>query len=174
MKNILYSTCLVMMLVMSSSCNKWLDLQPRDGITRQEFWKTKEDVLAAVSGCYTSLLAPPPGIGDKSLLEYMFMYGELRADMIAGGPSITTEETDIINVNITQDNTTARWAAFYRTINYCNTVLDFAPGVKATDPHFYRCSIERLCGRSAYAKKSHVFLPVAYLQRCTSKINRHG
>jgi len=136
MKNFLYSTCLLMMLVMSSSCNKWLDLEPRDGITRQEFWKTKEDVLAAVSGCYTSLLAPPPGVGDKSLLEYMFMYGELRADMIAGGPSITTEETDIINVNITQDNNTARWAAFYRTINYCNTVLDFAPGVKATDPTF--------------------------------------
>lgn len=136
MKNILYSTVLFLILVMSSSCNKWLDLQPRDGITRQEFWKTKEDVLAAVSGCYASLLAPPPGVGDKSLLEYMFIYGELRADMISAGPSITTEETDIINVNITQDNNIARWAAFYRTINYCNTVLDFAPGVKSTDPTF--------------------------------------
>ncbi|SER60643.1 RagB/SusD family nutrient uptake outer membrane protein [Pedobacter rhizosphaerae] len=141
MKKTLYSTCLLILLMMGSSCNKWLDLEPRDGITRQEFWKTKEDVLAAVSGCYASLLAPPPSIGDRSLLEYMFMFGELRADMISGGPTITTQEVDIVNVNITADNTIANWAAFYRTINYCNTVLDYAPGVKSVDPTFTEATL---------------------------------
>ncbi|WP_316798139.1 RagB/SusD family nutrient uptake outer membrane protein [Pedobacter frigidisoli] len=134
MKKILYTTCLLFILSLSSSCNKWLDLEPRDGITRQEFWKTKEDILAAVSGCYTSLLAAPPTAGDRSLLEYMFMFGELRADMISAGPSITPAEVDIMNVNITSDNGIASWASFYRTINYCNTVLDNAPNVKSTDP----------------------------------------
>ncbi|WP_025142461.1 RagB/SusD family nutrient uptake outer membrane protein [Pedobacter jeongneungensis] len=134
MKKILYSTGIIVMLIMSSSCKKWLDLQPRDGITRQGFWKTKEDIQAAVAGCYASLLAPPPSINDKALTEYIFIYGEIRADMIDAGPSGTIEEKDIFDNNIVQSNTLTSWAAFYRTINFCNTVLDFAPAVKGTDP----------------------------------------
>ncbi|WP_443938983.1 RagB/SusD family nutrient uptake outer membrane protein [Pedobacter sp. MW01-1-1] len=136
MKKIIYSSCVLFMLIISSSCNKYLDLEPRDGITKQEYWRTKEDVLAAVAGCYASVLAPPPGVTDKSLLEYMFMYGELRADMIVAGPGFTNDENDIVNVNITESNPLTKWASFYRTINYCNTVLDFAPDAKAIDPTF--------------------------------------
>ena len=134
MKKIIYSTGIIMMLIMSSSCKKWLDLQPRDGITRQGFWKTKEDIQAAVAGCYASLLAPPPGVTDKALTEYIFIYGEIRADMIDAGPNGFTEEKDIFDNNIVQSNSLTSWAAFYRTINFCNTVLDFAPAVKESDP----------------------------------------
>jgi len=134
MKKIIYSVVLGMVLIMSSSCKKWLDTQPRDGITRQGFWKTKEDIQAAVAGCYASLLAPPPGVGDRSLTEYMFIFGEIRADMIDPGPSAINDELDIFDVNITQSNVLSRWSAFYRTINFCNTVLDNAPAVKAIDP----------------------------------------
>jgi len=134
MKNIILSTGLALILILGTSCNKWLDLQPRDGITKQEFWKTKEDVAAAVAGCYNSLLTSPPGVNDRSLLEYMFVHGELRADMISPGIGMTVEELNILNVNITEDNNFARWAAYYRTINYCNTVIDSAPAVKGTDP----------------------------------------
>ena len=141
MKKIIYSISVFAILVFGTSCKKWLDLEPRDGITKQEFWNTKEDVLAAVSGCYASLLASPPTVPDKSLLEYMFVFGEVRADMISPGPSMTNEELNIINVNITPDNTLTRWAAFYRTINYCNTVIQEAPAVKATDPTFTDASL---------------------------------
>ena len=136
MKNIILSTGLALILILGTSCNKWLDLQPRDGITKQEFWKTKEDVAAAVAGCYNSLLASPPGVNDRSLLEYMFVHGELRGDMISPGIGMTVDELNILNVNITEDNNFARWAAYYRTINYCNTVIDSAPAVKGTDPTF--------------------------------------
>ena len=105
MKNIFYIPALFVLLLMSTSCSKWLDLQPRDGITKQEFWKTKEDIAAAVAGCYASVLAPPPESTEKSALEYMFIFGELRGDMVSAGPSMTTEEIDIANVNITADNT---------------------------------------------------------------------
>jgi len=50
----LVSTCF-------SSCKKWLDLKPQDGITGAEFWKTKEQVQSAVTGCYAGLLASPNG-----------------------------------------------------------------------------------------------------------------
>ncbi|MFD2288278.1 RagB/SusD family nutrient uptake outer membrane protein [Pedobacter petrophilus] len=134
MKKIIYSVAVVMVLIMSSACKKWLDTQPRDGITRQGFWKTKEDIQAAVSGCYASLLAPPPGINDRALTEYMFMFGEFRADMIDPAAAALTDELDIFNVNITDNNSLVRWSAFYRTINFCNTVIDNAPAVREIDP----------------------------------------
>jgi uncharacterized protein YkvS len=141
MKKIIYSAAVVMVLIMSSSCKKWLDTQPRDGITRQGFWKTKEDIQAAVAGCYASLLAPPPGVNERSLIENIFVFGEIRADMIDPGPGALNDETDIFNVNITQSNSLSRWNAFYRTINFCNTVIDNAPSVREIDPTL---SVEQL------------------------------
>lgn len=134
MKRSIYSVAVVMMLIMSSSCKKWLDTQPRDGITRQGFWKTKEDIQAAVAGCYASLLSAPPGNSDRALTEYIFMFGEIRADMIDQGPGSLNDEKDIFDVNITPSNSLVKWSAFYRTINFCNTVLDNAPAVRDADP----------------------------------------
>ncbi len=134
MKKITYQISLVLLLITACSCNKWLDLKPRDGITRDEFWKTKEDIQAAVAGIYTSLLAAPPGSSDKALTEWIFLHGELRADMLAPGPRISVDERNAMDVNILSSTTLNTWAAFYRTINYCNTVLEYAPGVKTTDP----------------------------------------
>ncbi|HTN35467.1 MAG TPA: hypothetical protein VL053_00245, partial [Arachidicoccus sp.] len=43
----------------SLSCNKLFDLKPEDGIVRDDFWKTKEQVHAAVVGVYASLMGDP-------------------------------------------------------------------------------------------------------------------
>ncbi len=120
------------LILLFSSCKKYLDLQPQDGIIRQEYWKTKENIQAALTGCYASLLADPAG-KDRPLSEYLFMWGETRGDMIAPGLGISNDELDVINVNTLPTNSVAKWAAVYRTINYCNTVIDFAPGVLAQD-----------------------------------------
>lgn len=134
MKNLTYKIGLLLLLVTASSCKKWLDVKPRDGITRQGFWKTKEDIQAAVAGIYTSLLAPPPRVGDKALTEWIFIHGELRADMIDAGTGVTVEEKDMFDNNIVAGSSLTSWSAYYRTINYCNTVLDYAPAVKESDP----------------------------------------
>lgn len=119
--------------LMGASCNKWLDQKPQDGVVGDEFWQTKEQVYAAVLGCYASLLGAPSGVSDRPLSEYFFLWGELRADMVAPGVGISFYEQEIINVNILPSNTLSSWAAVYRTINYCNTVLDFAPAVLERD-----------------------------------------
>ncbi len=129
-----------LLLTMASSCKKYLSLQPQDGIIRQEYWKTKEQVQSAVVGCYASLLGDPTG-SDRPLSEYMFMWGELRGDMIGAGMGITPAELDIMNVNTLSTNTMVQWASFYRTINYCNTVIDFAPGVLANDNTFTKTQL---------------------------------
>lgn len=148
MKRLIYNIAILFTMVVASSCNKYLDLSPQDGITKQEFWKTKEDVKAAVFGCYSSLLAPPPGSGSKALTEYIFLWGELRADMIGKTTYSTEEEKSIMDMNILSTNTITNWGAFYRTINYCNTVLDFSPDAKNADPTFSTTEFNRYNGEA--------------------------
>lgn len=122
------------LFVSASSCDNYLDLRPQDGIVRDEFWKTKEDIQAAVIGIYSSMLTSPPGVKDLNMTEYLFMYGELRGGMVVEGVNATEDERDIINTNVLPSNSLTSWAVFYRTINYCNTVIQLAPAVKNEDP----------------------------------------
>ena len=114
-----------------TSCSKWMELQPQDGITRQEYWKTKEQIESALTGCYASLLGD--ATGGKSLSEYLFLWGELRGDMIVPAIGATNDELDVTNVNTLATNSISNWATVYKVINYCNTIIDFAPGVLTND-----------------------------------------
>lgn len=130
-KNILYKTLLVTVLALTAtSCNKYLELRPTDGITRDKFWKSKEQIQSAVIGCYTSLQT---GNGGKSPAELFFMWGELRGDMIAPGIGMSIDEANVVSVSILSTNSVTDWRNIYRVINFCNNVLDFAPGVKDLD-----------------------------------------
>lgn len=115
-----------------SSCKKSMDLKPSDGIIREDYWKTKQQVEAFVFGCYASLLGDPKG-SDRSLSELLFLWGELRADMLAPSLGTRNEEFEIMNVNTVASNPIVNWRPVYRTINYCNTVIDFAPKVMESD-----------------------------------------
>jgi hypothetical protein len=139
----IYITCILFIALAGfSSCDKWLDLKPEDGIVKQEFWKSKEDVQSAVVGCYAALLGPAPGVNDRPLADYLFMWGELRADMVIPGTYASVDETDIANMNILPTNPICNWAAFYRVINYCNSVIDLAPAVRQNDPTFTQAELD--------------------------------
>jgi starch-binding outer membrane protein, SusD/RagB family len=132
-KNIFLKLTFLLLICAGMSCKKYLDLRPQDGIIRQNFWKTKEQVQAAVMGCYASLLGPPSGVNDKALAEYLFLWGELRGDMLTPAAGATNDDLEIMNTNILSSNSITNWRSIYRTINYCNTVIDFAPQVLEND-----------------------------------------
>lgn len=131
----------LLLLLTGVSCKKWLDLQPADGITGASYWKTKEQVQAAVTGCYASLLGSPNG--SRSLAELLFLWGELRSDMLATTTFTVPEELDIMNVNILPTNSIVNWRSVYQTINYCNTVIDFAPQVLGNDQTFTQDALNK-------------------------------
>ena len=137
-KQVIYKSVLMLALLLScTACNKYLTLTPQDGIIRQEFWQNKEQVQSAIIGCYASLLQGTAGsTSDRSLAEYLFLWGELRADNVSPGPSVTVDETNMLNGNILSTNTITQWGAVYRTINLCNTFIKYAPGVVSIDDTF--------------------------------------
>lgn len=157
---------ILLIFVSTNSCDNYLDLRPEDGIVRQEFWKTKEDVQAAVIGIYSSLLntppaaVRPPGVTDYTISEYMFMYGELRGDLVGPGGNITTEQSEIMTSNILSSNGITSWSAFYRVINYCNTVIDLAPSVLKEDPTFTQTQLNNYLSE-ALAIRAYMYFTLA-------------
>ncbi|CAN5723617.1 RagB/SusD family nutrient uptake outer membrane protein [soil metagenome] len=138
MKHLIKYTILLLIVLSSVSCKKWLDLKPQDGIVRENFWQTKEQVSAAVTGIYSSLLYTGTNTGsDKlSMAELFFLWGEARTDMVSTGFRASAEELDIVNLNILPTNSFTNWRLLYQTINYCNTVIELAPGVLTKDNTF--------------------------------------
>jgi hypothetical protein len=148
------------LFVSASSCDNYLDLRPQDGIVRDEFWKTKEDIQAAVIGIYSSMLNSPPGVSDLSMTQYLFMHGELRGGMVVEGINVTDDERDIINTNVLPSNELTDWGVFYRTINYCNTVIDLAPAVKNEDPTLTQTQLNHFLSE-ALAIRAYLYFTLA-------------
>ena len=118
---------IALMLLMQLSCNNWLELKPPQGLIKEEFWKTKEDVEAVLMSAYGSM-----GSMDRSL----FLYGELRGDLLQGKSNQSSDEQNIMENNIYPDNSFCNWINFYKVINYCNEVIKNAPIVQEIDNTF--------------------------------------
>jgi starch-binding outer membrane protein, SusD/RagB family len=137
---------LLFVVLCTASCNKWLEQKPQDGIVREEFWQTKEQVEAAVTGIYASMLGSPDG--NLPLTEYLFIWGEARTDMVSPGFAANADEYDLVNINILPTNRYASWRSVYQTINYCNTVIELAPGVLDKDNTFTEAQLKRAVGEA--------------------------
>ncbi len=148
------------LFVSASSCDDYLDLRPQDGIVRDEFWKTKEDIQAAVIGIYSSMLNSPPGTNDLPLSQYLFMHGELRGGMVVEGTNVTDDARDIMFINVLPSNGLTDWGAFYRTINYCNTVIDLAPAVRNEDPTLTQTQLNQFLSE-ALAIRAYLYFTLA-------------
>ena len=148
------------LFVSAISCDDYLNLRPQDGIVRDEFWKTKEDIQAAVIGIYSSLLTSPPGVSDLTMTQYLFMHGELRGGMVVEGLNVTEDQRDILETNVLPSNTLTDWAVFYRTINFCNTVIDLAPAVKNQDPTLTQTQLNHFLSE-ALAIRAYLYFTLA-------------
>lgn len=51
----------VILILFLSSCNKYLDKNPKDAIYNEAFWKTDADAQIALTGCYNKLYSFPMG-----------------------------------------------------------------------------------------------------------------
>lgn len=118
-----------------SSCDSWLNVQPEDGVVRERYWKTKEEVRAAVLGCYSQML-------DSKMMQEYFVWGEMRAEMAVPASGANADLLALNSGEITTTTTWADWASFYKVINQCNTVIELAPAVLIRDESFSEKSLK--------------------------------
>lgn len=112
-----------------TACNEWLELMPDDSTIEEEFWQNGNQVESVVRACYRYMQ-------EDNVMQRIILWGELRSDEVQNGSAISVSETDIVNANVKSNNTYCNWASFYTVINYCNNVLEKAPGVRQLDANF--------------------------------------
>ncbi len=168
-KKTIVKLLMVLMLLPAVSCKKWLDLQPQDGLTGAEYWKTKEQVQAAVNGVYASLIGS--ATASRNAAETFFLWGELRADMVTATLATTNEQIDVINVSILPTNSISNWRGIYETINYCNTIIDLAPGVLKEDATFTQAALDKATAEAKTIRALMYFYLVRTFDQVPLKLN---
>ena len=143
MKRTITHVLIFLALAVQFSCQDWLELIPPQGLIREEFWKTKEDVEAIVMGAYESFSRMD---GD------LFKYGEMRADMVVWDFNLGGDERKIMDGIIYPDNSLCNWDSFYEVINYCNEVIKNAPAVQDIDNTFTDYQLQGLVAEAKFLR----------------------
>jgi hypothetical protein len=110
-----------------TSCSDWLTLEPENDLIKDEYWKSKNDIQATLSGAYN-------GLASNAIT--MIYWGELRGDMLDITLKTLTDQQRMMTNIITENSSIIKWNNFYKIINYVNNVIENAPKVKEIDPSF--------------------------------------
>lgn len=127
-------------VAMTCSCNDFLTIFPTDKIVLEDFWKTKEDVENVVAESYRLMT-------QWDFTSRLLVWGELRGDNVIEGNNAGYDIKNIIEANLLPTNEYASWAPFYKVINNCNIVLQYAPDVINEDPDFTQGDLDVVCGQ---------------------------
>ncbi len=117
---------ILLMAITFTSCQDWLTVEPEGKLLKDNFWKTTEDVNAALAAMYNSLQA--------STVENL-IWGELRADMYTMGSNFANYQR-IAESNISSSNGAVDWSNYYKTINLANTLMYYNKEVYGKDATF--------------------------------------
>lgn len=147
----------VLMIFTQISCKDWMELIPPGGLIREEFWKTRADVDAVLMAAYSDF---------SSMDRNLFLYGELRGDMLQAASSLGGNERKVMENNIYPDNGFASWENFYKVINYCNEVIVNAPKVQEIDNTFTDYQMQGLMSEAYFLRSLAYF----YLVRLFNEV----
>lgn len=142
MKQLIYILPIVMVM---SSCKKFLDVQPRDAVSDEETIVDKASAQTAVRGVYRAL-------GADGYYGSLFQtFGYLSGDNIqwTGSQAVIQQ---FISHAVTADNANVNtvWSGIYVTINRANQVIDKLPAL--TDSSFAAADKNALLGEAYFVR----------------------
>ncbi|MDO5446949.1 MAG: RagB/SusD family nutrient uptake outer membrane protein [Prevotellaceae bacterium] len=114
-----------------SSCGDFLEVDPQNVITLEQFWNEKSDVENVIAGCYS-------GMQSYGYLSRIMIWGEFRSENVINNGTIERDVNleRVLKGNLTANNAYTSWADFYSIINRCNIAMLYAPQVAAKDPAY--------------------------------------
>jgi len=120
-QRIIHSLLSGIALLLTTSCNDWLEVMPQNDQTSDAYWQNQEEVDAMVTSGYLYL--------REMVVDYLIPYGELRSGQLY---SIKTNKLQNFQVKPT-DESLCDWGPFYQIINVANTVLSNAHKAMTND-----------------------------------------
>lgn len=142
--------------LLASSCTDYLTIIPADIVVEENFWQTKDHVNGMLATSYLKLL-------DKDAVKRAIVWGELRGESLSYSASKNREIVDIVEANISDENSYCQWGIYYEAINYANLVLLRAEQVLERDPDFSEGDLKVVQGEM-YAMRAlcHFYLVRAF------------
>ncbi|RXP62743.1 RagB/SusD family nutrient uptake outer membrane protein [Lutibacter sp. HS1-25] len=122
------SALMLSIVVLSVSCDDFLDQQPISEIGPKNFWKNNTDAASGVAAIYDGMQAT---YGDQ-----YFLWGEFRADNFiqSSAASATQNLSELVLQNLSDGNNSAlRWNNLYNMINRANQAIKNIPNITAYD-----------------------------------------
>ena len=117
----------------TSSCTDWLTIYPQNRVVEENFWEDKNDLEGVRYGAYRQM---------AQTVSKLAIWGDLRADSYELNGAIQSDmEThnryiDIINGMPDSSMSEFDWEGVYKTIGFCNKVLNHGEEVLAKDKQF--------------------------------------
>lgn len=137
-KRLLILNLAVLFAVSLSSCKKFLELKPENAITKEDFFKSKDDANAAIIGCYDAL---------QSTVTQALTWGEVRADLVSYAATNT-----LYMQNLDKTQSYCNWSTFYNTIGRANLVIEFVPQVPNYDNNFSFADSKKIVGEAKFLR----------------------
>ncbi|MDD4991001.1 MAG: RagB/SusD family nutrient uptake outer membrane protein [Paludibacter sp.] len=128
-KKLYILTFLAALILGTTSCTDWLNQKPESQTILEDFWQSESDVDAVLAACYRGFIT------DDNINKIM-IWSELRSDEVTKGKGTRYELQLMLEGNINSTNSYCNWSSLYSVINYCNTLLKFAPNVVNLDENF--------------------------------------
>ncbi len=132
--NFKYACLLALVAVSFSSCDDWLTVYPQDRVVEENFWEDKNDLEGVRYAAYKQMAAS---------VTKMAIWGDLRSDSYILNPVNTNNAQanrdryqEIMQGMPDSSMTEFEWDDFYKTINYCNKVLQHGEEVLEKDKQF--------------------------------------
>jgi hypothetical protein len=146
MQNIKYRKLLTgcfaaLLLLTFGSCKKYLDQEPENSLTGDDFFKTEADANAAIMGVYDALQA----CADKFIT-----WGEFRADLVS---PLTNNDITYPYYQLFENNRPASvWSQPYNLIGRANIVIEKVPGIPKLDSRFTREESNAIVAEALYLR----------------------
>ena len=116
MKKLIYLGLLSMGLL-TTSCENFLDRQPKSDLSVDTYWKTEKDLQTWNAGMYDGL--------QSTLKTNWFDWGEVRGGTFA--PRGTGWDTNLLYNGLTSTSGTSSWKDLYATIYRANAAIKHIP-----------------------------------------------
>ena len=162
--NLIATAVLVLTL---TGCNDFFEVKPQNVTIEDDFWNEKADVDQMIGGLYTQLQS-------TDVVKRMMVWGEFRSDNVTAGNDIDKDNSlqKVFKEDIDASNGYTTWTPFYYIINSCNTIIDHAPAVAATDPAFSESELNAdIAEASAIRDLRHKYNTNADYKRWNYRLN---
>lgn len=129
------------MLLMATSCDKFLEETPSSELTSSSFWRSEKDALTGTLAYYYSF--------SRAMASNYWSWGELRADNFIHGSSSGGEaQSELIENRFLNTHSACSWSGLYETIGRANLALKYIPNIDMASATRNRYLAEAYCMRA--------------------------